>query len=86
MNPGTGSGGEAARLHIDWTRCDGRGLCVELLPEALRRDDWGYPVVNPLRVAVPGDRSDVPITGAEFDGAVEAVKLCPLLALRLSRP
>ena len=21
------------RLHIDWTRCDGRGLCTELLPE-----------------------------------------------------
>jgi len=22
----------SARLHIDWTRCEGRGLCTELLP------------------------------------------------------
>jgi len=28
-------------LHIDWTSCDGRGLCVELLPGVLDRDDWG---------------------------------------------
>ena len=32
------------RLHIDWTRCDARGLCTELLPELLTRDDWGYPL------------------------------------------
>ncbi|MET4001897.1 ferredoxin [Arthrobacter sp. UYCu511] len=31
-------------LHIDWTRCDGRGLCTELLPTVLVRDDWGYPL------------------------------------------
>lgn len=30
-------------LHIDWTKCDGRGLCTELLPTVLGRDDWGYP-------------------------------------------
>ena len=24
-----------SRLHIDWTRCEGRGSCVELLPEVL---------------------------------------------------
>jgi ferredoxin len=30
-----------ARLHIDWTGCDGRGLCTELLPELLDRDEWG---------------------------------------------
>ena len=28
------------KLHIDWTVCDGRGLCMELLPELLGRDDW----------------------------------------------
>ncbi|MCU1527059.1 MAG: hypothetical protein JWP75_822, partial [Frondihabitans sp.] len=21
------------QLHIDWTLCDGRGLCTEILPE-----------------------------------------------------
>ncbi|MCW2688636.1 MAG: ferredoxin [Mycobacterium sp.] len=31
------------RLHSDWTRCDARGLCVELLPGLLSRDDWAYP-------------------------------------------
>ncbi|MGI9124601.1 MAG: ferredoxin, partial [Mycobacterium sp.] len=29
------------KLHIDWTRCDGRGLCTELLPDVLDRDEWG---------------------------------------------
>ncbi|MGZ6833987.1 MAG: ferredoxin [Mycobacteriaceae bacterium] len=32
------------RLHVDWTRCDGRGLCTELLPRLNTRDEWGYPV------------------------------------------
>jgi hypothetical protein len=32
------------RLHIDWTACDGRGLCTELLEEMLVDDDWGFPV------------------------------------------
>ena len=32
------------RLHVDWTRCDRRGLCHELLPEILVADDWGYPL------------------------------------------
>ena len=27
------------RLHIDWTACDGRGLCAELLPDLLTEDD-----------------------------------------------
>ena len=31
-------------LHIDWTRCRGRGGCVELLTELIGRDDFGYPV------------------------------------------
>ena len=34
------------RLHVDWTACDGRGLCAELLPELLVEDDWGYPVAR----------------------------------------
>ena len=33
-------------LHIDWTACDGRGLCSELLPEILTEDDWGYPLAR----------------------------------------
>jgi ferredoxin len=64
------------RLHIDWTACDGRGLCAELLPELLAEDDWGYPVARDGTVepAVPG-RLD--------DAARRAVDRCPALALRL---
>ena len=67
-------------LHIDWTRCDGRGLCAEILEHALGRDDWGYPVA--LREA-PERRTDVPLRADELDDAREAVALCPLAALRL---
>ncbi|WP_426625255.1 ferredoxin [Leifsonia sp. McL0607] len=65
-------------LHIDWTRCDGRGLCAEILDRALTRDDWGYPVS--LR-GEEGSRSDVPLRADEFDAAADAVALCPVLAL-----
>jgi len=69
-----------ARLHIDWTQCDGRGLCVELLPGLLTADDWGYPLV---RDASATNKSTVPIPAAELDAAAQAVKLCPRLALTL---
>ncbi|WP_345892156.1 ferredoxin [Mycolicibacterium sphagni] len=65
-----------ARLHIDWTRCDGRGLCAELLPDVFTRDDWGYPLAR------DGSREPViPPAAAKF--AKAAVKRCPRLALRL---
>lgn len=64
------------RMHIDWTRCDGRGLCTELLPGQLARDDWGYPL--------PRDRSREPEIPEEVRRfAKEAVNRCPRLALRL---
>lgn len=72
-----------ARLHIDWTRCDGRGLCTELLPDLLTRDDWGYP--SPIATD-PVARSDVAIPRKRLDAAEDAVKLCPLLALTLRPP
>ena len=72
-----------ARLHIDWTRCDGRGLCAELLPELLERDEWGYPVV---RGTPDGQRGEAAIGGADSDAARDAVKLCPVLALSLLPP
>ncbi|KAA9153626.1 ferredoxin [Amycolatopsis acidicola] len=64
------------RLHIDWTACDGRGLCTELLPETLSRDPWGYPV--------PRDRArETTIRPELAEHAKRAVRLCPTLALRL---
>lgn len=68
----------SARLHIDWTACDGRGLCVELLPEVLTPDDWGYPL------AITGDGTDVGVPAALVPYARRAVAQCPRLALRLT--
>ena len=32
-------------LRVDPIACDGHGLCAELVPESVRLDDWGYPIV-----------------------------------------
>ena len=60
------------RLRVDWTVCDGHGLCAEWAPELLGRDEWGFPVV----AAGP-----VPVEALEH--AREAVRACPVLALKL---
>jgi ferredoxin len=65
-------------LHIDWTRCDGRGLCTELLPDRLARDEWGYPIARD-----GGGTRDVPLAAADLAAARDAVAMCPLQALRL---
>jgi ferredoxin len=65
-------------LHIDWTRCDARGGCVELIPELLAQDDLGYPLprgVMPEPLIPQGLRPH----------AERAVKLCPRMALSLRR-
>ena len=59
------------RLRVDWPACRARGLCFELLPEAVRLDEWGYPVV------------DGPVSAELLATAREAVRMCPQLALRL---
>jgi ferredoxin len=59
-------------LEIDWTRCDGHGLCAALLPEHIAIDDWGYPVLDRDRVT--------PVATTRVRRAVAA---CPALALRL---
>lgn len=64
------------RLHVDWTRCHGRGLCHELLPELLTPDDWGYPLSR------TGDPAPVVPAGLSAH-AERAVADCPRLALHL---
>ena len=59
-------------LRVDAIGCDGHGVCAELLPEWIRLDDWGYPMVRPE--AVPLEL---------LDHARWAVANCPALALRL---
>lgn len=74
---------EAARLHVDWTRCEARGACLELLEGVLIGDEDGFP----LAVGRPsGQRTDVPIAPGELAAAREAVGACPRLALQLLGP
>lgn len=61
-------------LRVDWPRCKARGLCFELLPEIIRLDDWGYPVIEGA------------VTPELVAEAKEAVRACPTLALRLVAP
>ncbi len=63
------------RLEIDWTRCDGHGLCARLLPERIVLDEHGFPVVPERQV----DKQLLP-------HARRAVAICPRLALRLEQP
>lgn len=72
------------RLSIDWTACDGRGLCSDLLPELLEPDPWGYPRARPGAGPAPGALAAVPDQLAA--PARRAVHLCPKLALRLEAP
>ena len=30
---------------MDFIGADGRGMCAEILPNLIRLDDWGYPIV-----------------------------------------
>lgn len=62
------------RLAVDPIACRAHGLCAELLPEVVELDEWGYPIV---------DREVTP----ELERAArQAVRACPSLALRLTRP
>lgn len=62
------------RLRVNPIACEAHGLCAELLPELIRLDEWGYPII---------DQPDVP---DELLGlARRAVDACPTLALLLER-
>ena len=60
-------------LQVDWTRCDGHGLCAQLLPAKIGLDDWGYPIITK------------PSAHGEDDliAARRTVAACPALALHL---
>ena len=60
------------KVRVNPIACDAHGLCVELLPELIRLDDWGYPII---------EIDEVP---SELLGlARRAVDACPTLALIL---
>jgi ferredoxin len=60
-------------LAVNPIACTGHGLCADLLPELIKLDEWGYPIL--------ADR-DVPAELAQL--ARRAVRTCPTLALRLA--
>ncbi len=62
------------QLRIDWPACKGHGVCAELLPEVIRLDEWGFPILHE------------PVRGPVLAMAKRAVKACPTLALRLIQP
>jgi ferredoxin len=64
----------SSRLRVNPIMCEGHGLCAELLPELIRLDDWGYPIIE--EPDVPGDLEGL---------ARKAVDVCPTLALLLER-
>lgn len=66
------SAAHPTELLIDRIACDGFGMCAELLPELIRLDDWGYPIIAPG--GIPADL---------LDHARRAADVCPVLALRL---
>lgn len=72
-----------AILHIDWTKCDGRGLCTELVPDLFSRDKWGFPIAKTDDI---NSRSGASVPGSRLDAAADAVNMCPVLALRLVQP
>lgn len=57
-------------LAVNPIACDGHGLCAELLPELVRLDDWGYPIIEAT-----------PIPFHLEPHARRAVAACPTLAL-----
>lgn len=76
MSGGTrGTSRRRLRIQIDPIRCDGYGYCVELLPELLSFDDWGYPIVNHSELG----------TADEVALAKRVEHLCPRLAFRVLR-
>jgi ferredoxin len=61
-----------ARLRVNPIACEGHGQCAELLPELIRLDDWGYPIL---------ESPDVPPELLKL--ARRAADACPTLALLL---
>jgi len=62
------------KLRVNPIACEGHGICAELVPELIRLDEWGYPIVE-----------DVEVPRALEPHARRAVADCPTLALALER-
>jgi len=59
------------RVRVNPITCAGHGVCADLLPEYIRMDEWGYPIIG--QGVIPEDLRR---------RARQAVAECPTLALR----
>ncbi|HLW93739.1 MAG TPA: ferredoxin [Solirubrobacteraceae bacterium] len=60
------------KIRVNPIECLGHGLCAEILPERIRLDEWGYPIITD---------GEVP---PELEAlARRAANACPTLALLL---
>lgn len=64
----------AERLRVNPIACEAHGMCAELLPERIKLDEWGYPIL---------DDSPLPLDLVEH--ARRAAEACPTFALLLER-
>ena len=62
------------RLRVNPIACEAHGMCAELLPERIKLDEWGYPLLDPE-----------PLTQELLDNARRAAQACPTFALLLER-
>lgn len=62
------------KVTVDPIGCRAHGLCADLLPEVVRLDEWGYPVV-----------ASGPVPPELVGEARRAAAACPALALRLRK-
>jgi len=60
------------QLHVNPVDCLAHGVCADLLPEWISRDERDYPIVN-----------DPELPPELVEGARRAANHCPVLALRL---
>lgn len=60
------------KLRVNPIMCEAHGLCAELLPEMVRLDDWGYPILD-----------ETEVTPELLALARKAADACPTLALLL---
>jgi ferredoxin len=63
------------RLRVNPIRCTGVQYCAEIVPERIKLDAWGYPIVSPAPIE---DRRLLRL-------AERAVNECPRVALQLAR-
>lgn len=70
----TGMSRATYRLKVNPIACAAHGVCAELLPELIRLDPWGYPII-----------ADTPVPGDLLRLARKAAASCPTLALLVDR-